>query len=52
MMDEAEKCDRLGLIRDGKLIALDTPQAIMEQAGVDTIEEAFIALGSGKEEQA
>ena len=52
VMDEAEKCDRLGLIRDGKLIALDTPQAIMEQAGVHTIEEAFIALGRGKEEQA
>ncbi|MCM3626371.1 ABC transporter ATP-binding protein [Paenibacillus glycanilyticus] len=52
VMDEAEKCDRLGLIRDGKLIAVDTPRAIIEQAGVHTIEEAFIALGSGKGEQA
>lgn len=52
VMDEAEKCDRLGLIRDGKLIALDTPEAIIEQAGVHTIEEAFIALGSRKEAQA
>ncbi|ACT02445.1 ABC transporter related [Paenibacillus sp. JDR-2] len=52
VMDEAEKCDRLGLIRDGKLIALDTPEAIIKQAGVHTIEEAFITLGSRKEEQA
>ncbi|WP_127493540.1 ABC transporter ATP-binding protein [Paenibacillus glycanilyticus] len=52
VMDEAEKCDRLGLIRDGKLIALGTPEAIIEQAGVHTIEEAFIAFGSRKEAQA
>ncbi|HTG68124.1 MAG TPA: ABC transporter ATP-binding protein [Candidatus Udaeobacter sp.] len=45
VMDEAEKCDRLGLIRGGKLIALDAPQAIIAQAGCSTIEEAFIALG-------
>jgi ABC-2 type transport system ATP-binding protein len=45
VMDEAEKCDRLGLIRDGKLIAADTPAAIMKEAGCSTIEEAFITLG-------
>ncbi|WP_337098699.1 ABC transporter ATP-binding protein [Paenibacillus sp. YIM B09110] len=45
VMDEAEKCDRLGMIRDGKLIAVNTPQAIIEQAGAATIEEAFITLG-------
>ncbi|CAM3354578.1 ABC transporter ATP-binding protein [Paenibacillus lupini] len=50
VMDEAEKCDRLGLIRDGKLIAVDTPVAIMVQAGVHTIEEAFISLGSERSE--
>ncbi|MGO4110194.1 ABC transporter ATP-binding protein [Paenibacillus sp. YAF4_2] len=50
VMDEAEKCDRLGLIQDGKLIAVDTPLAIMEQAGVHTIEEAFILLGSERSE--
>ncbi|MCA0753882.1 ABC transporter ATP-binding protein [Paenibacillus sp. N4] len=45
VMDEAEKCDRLGLIRDGKLIAVDTPAEIVRKAGCGTIEEAFIALG-------
>ncbi|NIK75782.1 ABC-2 type transport system ATP-binding protein [Paenibacillus castaneae] len=44
-MDEAMKCDRLGLIRDGKLIAVNTPQAIIESAGCSTLEDAFIALG-------
>jgi len=33
-MDEAERlCDRLALINHGKLIALDTPEAIAAQAG-------------------
>lgn len=45
VMDEAEKCDRLGLIRGGKLIAQGEPKAIIEQAGCSTLEEAFIALG-------
>ncbi|MFF2093535.1 ABC transporter ATP-binding protein [Paenibacillus sp. NPDC058174] len=45
VMDEAEKCDRLGLIRGGKLIAADTPEALVQQSGGTTIEEAFIAFG-------
>ncbi|REE70668.1 ABC-2 type transport system ATP-binding protein [Paenibacillus taihuensis] len=47
VMDEAEKCDRLGMIRDGKLIAIDTPAAIKEKSGTATIEEAFIVYGGG-----
>lgn len=47
VMDEAEKCDRLGMIRDGKLIAIDTPAAIKENSGTSTIEEAFIVYGGG-----
>ncbi|WP_110931253.1 ABC transporter ATP-binding protein [Paenibacillus bouchesdurhonensis] len=45
VMDEAEKCDRLGMIRDGHLIAIDTPAALIEQSGKTTIEEAFIHYG-------
>lgn len=48
VMDEAEKCDRLGLIRSGKLTAIDTPEALKQQAGSATLEEAFIALGQSK----
>ncbi|HAD24677.1 MAG TPA: ABC transporter ATP-binding protein, partial [Alphaproteobacteria bacterium] len=31
-MDEAEHCDRLGFMQQGRLIALDTPQALAQQA--------------------
>jgi ABC-2 type transport system ATP-binding protein len=47
VMDEADKCDRLALIRDGKLTAVDSPDAIKHKTGSSTIEEAFITLGGG-----
>lgn len=47
VMDEADKCDRIGLIRDGKLHAVDSPQGLKAASGTDTIEEAFIVLGGG-----
>jgi ABC-2 type transport system ATP-binding protein len=47
VMDEADKCDRLALIRDGKLTAVDSPEAIKHNTGSSTIEEAFITLGGG-----
>lgn len=47
VMDEADKCDRIGLIRGGRLTAVDTPEALKERSGTRTIEEAFIALGGG-----
>ncbi|MDN4070845.1 ABC transporter ATP-binding protein [Paenibacillus vini] len=48
VMDEAEKCDRLGMIRNGALLAADTPSALISQAGKQTIEEAFIYYGGGE----
>ncbi len=45
VMDEAEKCDRLAMLRDGRIIACDTPEKLKEQQGVATIEEAFLAYG-------
>ncbi|WP_127588745.1 ABC transporter ATP-binding protein [Paenibacillus koleovorans] len=47
VMDEADKCDRIGLIREGKLNAVDSPQALKAQTGTDSIEDAFIVLGGG-----
>ncbi|WP_141015285.1 ABC transporter ATP-binding protein [Nocardioides sambongensis] len=44
VMDEAEQCDRLMLMRDGEILAHDTPAAIKADAGVDDIESAFLAL--------
>nr|WP_255570380.1 ABC transporter ATP-binding protein [Cohnella sp. CFH 77786] len=47
VMDEADKCDRIGLIRDGRLHAVDSPQGLKDRSGADSIEEAFIVLGGG-----
>ncbi|MBB6672714.1 ABC transporter ATP-binding protein [Cohnella nanjingensis] len=47
VMDEADKCDRIGLIREGRLTAVGSPSALKAQTGTDTIEDAFIALGGG-----
>ena len=44
VMDEAERCDRLGLIRFGKLLAEGTVAEIKGKAGVDRLEDAFLKL--------
>jgi len=44
VMDEAGRCDRLLLIREGRLIADDTPSAVRTSAGTDDLEEAFLRL--------
>lgn len=44
VMDEAARCDRLLLIREGRLIADDSPAAIRAAAGVDDLDEAFLRL--------
>jgi ABC-2 type transport system ATP-binding protein len=48
VMDEAEKCDRLGLIRDGHLIAVGTPSELKFQTNAATIEEAFLVYGGAR----
>ncbi|HSO93449.1 MAG TPA: ABC transporter ATP-binding protein [Candidatus Dormibacteraeota bacterium] len=48
VMDEAERCRRLGLIRFGRLLAEGSVAEIKEMAHVDRLEEAFIKLSEGK----
>jgi ABC-2 type transport system ATP-binding protein len=43
-MDEAERCDQLLLMREGAILAHDTPEAIKRQAGTADVESAFLAL--------
>ena len=43
-MDEAERCERIGLMSQGHLIALGTPQEVATQVGGATLEDAFIIL--------
>jgi ABC-2 type transport system ATP-binding protein len=44
VMDEADRCDRLLLMREGVIIADDTPERIREKTRTDDIESAFLAL--------
>lgn len=50
VMDEAEKCDRLGLMRDGSLIAVGTPSELKQHTNSATIEEAFLVYGGDIDE--
>ncbi|MFI6230697.1 ABC transporter ATP-binding protein [Micromonospora echinospora] len=44
VMDEAARCDRLLLIRQGRLLADDTPDGVRAAAGVTDLDEAFLRL--------
>jgi ABC-2 type transport system ATP-binding protein len=43
-MDEAEYCDRISIMSDGKIVALDTPAALKKQYESETVEEVFIKI--------
>ncbi len=45
LMGEAQRlCDRVAIIHKGRLQAVNTPQALIEQTGVDDLEEAFVRI--------
>ncbi|AQS68297.1 ABC transporter ATP-binding protein [Streptomyces pactum] len=44
VMDEAERCHRLLLMREGEILADDTPDALRTRTGAETVEEAFLHL--------
>ncbi|MEV3932055.1 MULTISPECIES: ABC transporter ATP-binding protein [unclassified Streptomyces] len=44
VMDEAERCHRLLLMREGEILADDTPDALRTRTGSATVEEAFLHL--------
>ena len=44
MMDEAARCDRIAMIREGRLICFDAPDSIIELSGQPDLESAFITL--------
>lgn len=43
-MDEAERCHRLLLMREGEILADATPDALRTRTGADTVESAFLHL--------
>ena len=44
VMDEAARCDQLVLLREGRIVALETPAALLERTGAESLDEAFIRL--------
>ncbi|MFD4976170.1 ABC transporter ATP-binding protein [Streptomyces sp. NPDC058424] len=44
VMDEAERCHHLLLMREGRILADDTPEALRARTGTETVEAAFLHL--------
>ena len=49
VMDEAERCDRLGFMRQGKLLAEGSAAELRALAATATLEEAFLQFAEGSE---
>jgi len=43
-LDEAEYCDRLSIMVDGRIMAMGTPAEVKREAGADTLDEVFVRL--------
>ena len=44
VMDEAVRCDRLLLLRDGRLVADDSPPGLLARTGAADVEHAFLTI--------
>ena len=44
VMDEAERCDRLLLMREGRILADETPGELLTRTGAGNVEHAFLAI--------
>jgi ABC-2 type transport system ATP-binding protein len=52
-MEEAEElCDRVGIIDEGKLIAIGSPEELKQQHGAENLEEVFLKLTGKKLKEA
>ena len=43
VMDEAEKCSHLSMMRNGRILASGSPSKIIAESGSNTLEEAFLS---------
>jgi len=48
VMDEARRCDDVMLLREGELIARDTPAGLLARTGAQDLDEAFLRLVRGQ----
>ncbi|MGY1770468.1 ABC transporter ATP-binding protein [Blastococcus sp. SYSU D00813] len=51
VMDEAGRCDRLLLLREGELLADSTPARLRAETGTDDLEEAFLRLVRARQQE-
>ncbi|WP_059010817.1 ABC transporter ATP-binding protein [Streptomyces specialis] len=51
VMDEADRCDRLLLMRAGRILAEGTPDDLRERTGAASVEEAFLRLVDADEKE-
>jgi ABC-2 type transport system ATP-binding protein len=49
VMDEAERCDELLLLRDGEILATGTPAELRERTGTRDLDSAFLRLVEERE---
>ncbi|MGH3544858.1 MAG: ABC transporter ATP-binding protein [Mycobacteriales bacterium] len=52
VMDEARHCDKLLLMREGSLLADDTPAALLESTGTNDLETAFLRIIGSQQSEA
>ena len=50
VMDEAEKCDQLAMVRDGEIITSGSPVELKNHYGIKSLEEVFLKAGGVKDE--
>lgn len=50
VMDEAERCNRLGFMREGKVLAEGSPVELRKRKGTNTLEEAFLKFAEDGDE--
>jgi ABC-2 type transport system ATP-binding protein len=43
-LDEAEYCDRISIMVDGRIAALGAPEALKREAGVASVDELFVRI--------
>jgi len=51
VMDEAARCHQLLLMRDGRILASETPEALLERTGTTDLSQAFLAVIHAQEEE-
>lgn len=49
VMDEADKCDRLAMVRDGIILTSGSPSELKDQYGITSLEDVFLKAGGKKQ---